>query len=95
MMDETPFLILIPFNFYKKLIMTLMTKISLILWNGLTTQVIVGAHLLELVYIRNTPHSAIIIPSKAFVAISNGSIYEIELLPHDHEMHQKWPSNEI
>ena len=48
-MDETPFLILIHFNFYKKLIMTLMRKIALILGNGLTTQVIIEAHLLGLV----------------------------------------------
>ena len=74
MMDETSFLILIPFNFYKKLIMPQMTKIALILWNGLTTQVIVEAHLRELICIKNTPQSAIIIPSKAFVAICNGSI---------------------
>ena len=48
-MDENPFLILIHFNFYKKLIMTLMRKIELILGNGLTTQVILEAHLLGLV----------------------------------------------
>ena len=42
-MDETPFLILIDFSFYKKLIMTLMKKIALILGNGLTTQVIIEA----------------------------------------------------
>ena len=48
-MDETPFLFLIHFNFYKNLIMTLMRKITLILGNGLTTQVIIEAHLLGLV----------------------------------------------
>ena len=88
MMDETPFLILIDFSFYKKLIMTLMRKIALILGNGLPTQVIIYRGFCS-DWFRNTSHSVIIISSKAFVAISNDSIYEIELLLHDHGIHQK------
>ena len=86
-MDETPFLILIDFSFYKNLIMTLMKKIAINFRKRFNYS---GDHRgFCSDWFRNTSHSVIIISSKAFVAISNDSIYEIELLIHDHEMHQK------